>query len=188
MANFDLMGRLARPEGGKIILLVMDGLGGLPIEPGGPTELEAASTPNLDRLAREGSSGLSIPIARGIEPGSGPAHLALFGYDPLVFDIGRGALEAMGIGLDIASGDVAARGNFCTVDEAGLITDRRAGRIATEKAAEAVEALTGITLPGVEVAVREVKEHRFALRLRGPGLDHHLHDTDPQTIDRKSVV
>jgi len=180
MANFDLMRRLARSEGGKIILLVMDGLGGLPMTPDGLTELEAAKTPNLDQLAREGSTGLSIPIARGVEPGSGPAHLALFGYDPLVYDIGRGALEAMGIGLAIGPGDVAARGNFCTVDDSGKIIDRRAGRIDTERATKAVEAVAGITLPGVELIVREVKEHRFALRLRGKGLDHSLHDTDPQ--------
>jgi 2,3-bisphosphoglycerate-independent phosphoglycerate mutase len=182
MANFDLMRRLARREGGKIILLVMDGLGGLPIEAGGQTELEAASTPNLDRLAQEGCTGLSIPVARGIEPGSGPAHLALFGYDPLFYDIGRGVLEAMGIGLEVHPGDVAARGNFCTVDAAGKITDRRAGRIASDKAALAVAAMQDIRLPGVEMTVQAVKEHRFALRLRGEGLDQHVHDTDPQAI------
>jgi 2,3-bisphosphoglycerate-independent phosphoglycerate mutase len=182
MANFDLMRRLARKEGGKIILLVMDGLGGLPLEVDGPTELEAAVTPNLDRLAREGSSGLSIPIGRGIEPGSGPAHLALFGYDPLVYDIGRGVLEAMGIGMEVGPDDIAARGNFCTIDDQGLITDRRAGRIATEKATEVVASLKDIKLPGVEVAVEEVKEHRFAVRLRGKGLSAHVHDTDPQVV------
>ncbi len=182
MANFDLMRRLARKEGGKIVLLVMDGLGGLPLEVDGPTELEAASTPNLDRLAREGSNGLSIPIGRGIEPGSGPAHLALFGYDPLVYDIGRGVLEAMGIGMEVGPDDVAARGNFCTIDDKGLITDRRAGRIATEKAAEVVASLRDIKLPGVEVVIQEVKEHRFALRLRGKGLSPHVRDTDPQLV------
>jgi 2,3-bisphosphoglycerate-independent phosphoglycerate mutase len=180
MANFDLTRRLAKQEGGKIILLVMDGLGGLPMEKGGKTELEAANTPNMDRLATEGSNGLSIPVARGVEPGSGPAHLALFGYDPLVYDIGRGALEAMGIGLDVGDNDVAARGNFCTVDDNGLITDRRAGRIDSERAAKAVESMQDIKLPGVEVTVKAVKEHRFALRLRGAGLDHRVHDTDPQ--------
>ena len=171
MANFDLMRRLALTEGGKILLLIMDGLGGLPIEAGGPTELEAADTPNLDRLAAEGSVGMTIPIARGVEPGSGPAHLSLFGYDPLTYDIGRGALEAAGIGLQVKKGDVAARGNFCTVDTAGVITDRRAGRIATEKGAEAVQSLKEIRIPGVEIEVEEVKEHRFALLLRGEGLD-----------------
>lgn len=182
MANFDLMRRLAKDNGGKIILLVLDGLGGLPLEVDGPTELEAATKPNLDRLAREGSNGLSIPIARGIEPGSGPGHLALFGYDPLVYDIGRGALEAAGIGIDLHPGDVAARGNFCTVDENGFIVDRRAGRISTAEGAKAVAALSDIRLPGVEVVVQEVKEHRFALVLRGDGLDPNIHDTDPLVV------
>lgn len=182
MANFDLMRRLAKDNGGKIILLVLDGLGGLPLEVDGPTELEAATKPNLDRLAREGSNGLSIPIARGIEPGSGPGHLALFGYDPLVYDVGRGALEAAGIGIDLQPGDVAARGNFCTIDENGLIVDRRAGRISTAEGAKAVASLKDIRLPGVEVVVQEVKEHRFALVLRGDGLDPNIHDTDPLVV------
>jgi 2,3-bisphosphoglycerate-independent phosphoglycerate mutase len=182
MANFDLMKKLATDEGGKIVFLVMDGLGGLPLEADGPTELEAATTPNLDRLAREGSNGLSIPIARGIESGSGPGHLALFGYDPLFYEIGRGALEAAGIGLIIGPGEVAARGNFCTVDENGIITDRRAGRIATEKGEAACATLQEIELPGVELTVREVKEHRFALIMKGEGLDARLLDTDPGEI------
>src|SRR5687767_7293287 len=151
MANFDLMKRLALPEGGKIILLVLDGLGGLPMQAGGSTELEAASTPNLDLLAKDGSTGMITPIARGIEPGSGPAHLALFGYDPLVYDIGRGALEAAGIGLEIRPGDVAVRGNFCTVDENGIIIDRRACRIAIDKVTEAVTAMRAITVHGLAI-------------------------------------
>ncbi|MBN1120854.1 MAG: 2,3-bisphosphoglycerate-independent phosphoglycerate mutase [Anaerolineae bacterium] len=182
MANFDLMRRLTKDTGGKIVFLVMDGLGGLPLQVDGQTELEAATTPNLDRLAREGSNGLSIPISRGVEPGSGPAHLALFGYDPLVYDVGRGALSAAGVGLDVQPGDVAARGNFATIDENGLISDRRAGRIATEKAEEACETLSTIELPGVELTVREVKEHRFAIVLRGEGLDHRILDTDPLKV------
>lgn len=188
MANFDLTRRLALEDGGKIILLVMDGLGGLPMEPGGLTELEAAHTPNLDQLAREGTVGLTNPIARGIEPGSGPAHLALFGYDPLVYDVGRGALEAAGIGLTVGPGDVAVRGNFCTVDEKGLITDRRAGRIATDKAAEAVKSLQTIRVPEVAIEVREVKEHRFALALRGEGLDHHIAETDPLIVGEAPLL
>ena len=180
MANFDLMRRLALEEGGKILLLVMDGLGGLPREVGGPTELEAAHTPNLDRLAREGSVGLSIPVARGIAPGSGPAHLALFGYDPLVYEIGRGVLEATGIGLEVKPGDVAIRGNFCTVDENGLITDRRAGRISTEEGAKRVALLKDIQIPGVQISIEIAKEYRFAMVLHGEGLHGAIADTDPQ--------
>ncbi|MBN1681600.1 MAG: 2,3-bisphosphoglycerate-independent phosphoglycerate mutase [Anaerolineae bacterium] len=180
MANFDLMRRLTLDKGGKILLLVMDGLGGLPREQGGPTELEAAHTPNLDRLAREGSSGLSIPIVRGVAPGSGPAHLALFGYDPLVYEIGRGVLEATGIGLEVNPGDVAIRGNFCTVDDDGRITDRRAGRISTEEGAKRIEVLKDISLPGVDIDIEIAKEYRFAMVLRGEGLNGAIADTDPQ--------
>jgi 2,3-bisphosphoglycerate-independent phosphoglycerate mutase len=180
MANFDLMRRLTLNEGGKILLLVMDGVGGLPREQGGPTELEAAHTPNLDRLAREGSLGLSIPVVRGVAPGSGPAHLAMFGYDPLVYEIGRGVLEATGIGLEVNPGDVAIRGNFCTVDDAGLITDRRAGRIPTEEGAKRIKVLKDITLPGVKIDIEIAKEYRFAMVLRGEGLSGAIADTDPQ--------
>lgn len=179
MANFDVTRELAKDSGGKIVLLVLDGLGGLPLEPEGETELEAASTPNMDRLARQGTTGLSIPIVRGVEPGSGPAHLALFGYDPLTYGIGRGALEAAGIGLPVEEGDVAARGNFATISDDGLITDRRAGRISTEKGEEAVKSLREIELPGVELTVEEVKEHRFVLIMHGDGLDWRVQETDP---------
>lgn len=182
MANFDLMRRLTRETGGKILLLVMDGLGGLPREAGGPTELEAAHTPNLDRLAQAGSTGLSIPIARGIAPGSGPAHLALFGYDPLQYDIGRGVLEAVGVGLEVNTGNVAVRGNFCTVDENGIITDRRAGRISSEEGARRVDLLRDIQLPGVTIDIAPAKEYRFAMVLRGDGLSDAIADTDPQMI------
>ncbi len=180
MANFDLTRQIATEQGGKILLLVMDGLGGLPMTQGGLTELEAARTPNLDRLAREGSCGLSIPVARGIAPGSGPAHLALFGYDPLVYEIGRGVLEATGIGLEVNPGDVAIRGNFCTVDEQGLITDRRAGRISTEEGARRVALLRQIEIPGVTIDIEIAKEYRFAMVLRGEGLNAAIADTDPQ--------
>jgi 2,3-bisphosphoglycerate-independent phosphoglycerate mutase len=180
MADFELMRRLTIAQGGKIVMLVMDGLGGLPREQGGPTELEAAHTPNLDRLAREGSSGLSIPAARGIAPGSGPAHLALFGYDPFVYEIGRGVLEATGIGLTVHLGDVAIRGNFCTVNDQGEITDRRAGRISTEEGAKRVALLKDITLPGVKIDVEIAKDYRFAVVLRGEGLNGAIADTDPQ--------
>lgn len=187
MANFDLISKLAKKDGGKIILLVMDGLGGLPLTVDGETELESATTPNLDRLAREGCTGLSIPIARGIEPGSGPGHLALFGYDPLSYDVGRGVLEAAGIGLPVNPGDVAVRGNFVTIDDDGVITDRRAGRIATEKSTLACQDLDKIQLPGVELTVRAVKEHRYALILRGEGLDPRVAETDPLVVGKPSL-
>jgi len=165
---------LVIPNDTKVVLLVMDGLGGLPAESGGLTELETAHTPNLDRLADEGICGLHVPIGPGIAPGSGPAHLALFGYDPLRYQIGRGVLEAGGIDFALTSRDVAARGNFCTVDAQGLISDRRAGRIPTEICAELTRELSDIALPGVELFVRPVKEYRFVLVLRGEGLHHRV--------------
>jgi len=178
--TIELIKPLLRPADTKIILMVMDGLGGLPVEPGGPTELEAANTLNMDRLAMEGTLGQIIPIRPGITPGSGPAHLALFGYDPLVYQIGRGTLEAVGVGMKVGKGDVAARGNFCSVDASGNITDRRAGRIPSEEAIQVVEKLKGIQLPGVETEVRHVKEYRFAVVMRGEDLSPDIEDTDPQ--------
>jgi len=164
----------------KIVMMVADGLGGLPMEAGGPTELEAAATPNLDRLASRGVQGASIPVLPGISPGSGPGHLGLFGYDPLTYQIGRGALEATGIGFALQPGDVAIRCNFCTLDEAGRITDRRAGRIPTEQSTVLVERLRQVQVPGVEIFVEPVKEHRFVVVLRGEGLGGNVADTDPQ--------
>jgi len=164
----------------KIVMLVIDGLGGLPDRQTGKTELEAAFTPQLDSLASSAACGLVEPIGPGITPGSGPAHLALFGYDPTKFSIGRGVLEALGIGFELMENDIAARGNFCTVDSNGVITDRRAGRINTEKCAELCSLLNQIRLSGVELFVRPVKEHRFMLVLRGEGLSPDLNDTDPQ--------
>ncbi len=171
---------LLRENGSKIVLLVLDGLGGMPMGPAGPTELEFAHTPIMDALAADGTLGQTIPVAPGIAPGSGPAHLALFGYDPLRYTVGRGALAAAGVGLDLQPGDVAARGNFATLDEEGRIVDRRAGRISSAEAAPLVERLAQIRLPGVEVTVRPVREYRFVLRLRGPNLSAALEDTDPQ--------
>ncbi|MEJ2557654.1 MAG: phosphoglycerate mutase, partial [Anaerolineae bacterium] len=180
MNEIELMTSLSIKNDTKIVLLVMDGLGGAPMEPGGPTELEAAHTPILDALATYSICGLSTAVSPGITPGSGPGHLALFGYDPLQYEIGRGVLEALGIGFDLRPTDVAARGNFCSVDANGLITDRRAGRIPTEEGVRRVELLRGIRLPGVQTFVEPVKEYRFALVLRGAGLSGEIHDTDPQ--------
>jgi 2,3-bisphosphoglycerate-independent phosphoglycerate mutase len=176
----DLVDSVAEESGGKIVLLVADGLGGLPHPETGRTELETARTPNLDSLAHESACGLHVPIAPGITPGSGPAHMALFGYDPVRYLIGRGVLEALGIGFDLREGDVAIRVNFATVDAEGRITDRRAGRIPTEKCEELTARLDEIRLPEVDVFVRPVKEHRAVIVLRGEGLAGGLKDTDPQ--------
>ncbi len=171
---------LLAPNKSKIVLLVMDGLGGLAMNAGGLTELETAQTPNMDKLASDGILGQTIPISLGVTPGSGPAHLSLFGYDPIEFEVGRGVLEAIGVGMRVNKGDVAARGNFCTVDGAGLITDRRAGRIPTEEAAVVCEKLKKVQIPGVNIEVKHVKEHRFAVVMRGEGLYADIEDTDPQ--------
>ena len=144
----------------KIVLLSSDGLGGLPRPETGKSEMETARIPNLDALATQAACGLLRHVAPGITPGSGPGHLGLFGYDPLRYLVGRGVLEALGIEFDLRAGDVAARGNFCTVDGAGVITDRRAGRIATDACVRLVDRLRTISLPGVEILVEPVKEHR----------------------------
>ena len=179
MAFEDLVSLLT-PASTKIVMLVMDGLGGLPMQPGGLTELETAKTPNMDRLASEGTVGLHIPIDYGVTPGSGPAHFGLFGYDPVKTEVGRGVLEAFGVGMVVRRGDVAARGNFCTIDAEGKISDRRAGRISTEEALPIVERLKAIQFPGVEIEVKHVKEYRFAVVMRGEGLVPDLEETDPQ--------
>ena len=178
--DFDFLKNLVVPAQTKIALVVMDGLGGLPLEPGGKTELESARTPNLDALAAQSALGLADPVAPGITPGSGPGHLGIFGYDPMQFEIGRGVLEALGIDFDLGPKDVAARGNFASVDAAGLLTDRRAGRIATEVNQELVKLLRTIKIPGVEIFVETVKEHRFVFVMRGAGLGDALSETDPQ--------
>jgi len=167
-------------NGSKIVMLVADGLGGLPMTPGGKTELETASTPNLSALAKLGVQGASIPVKPGIAPGSGPGHLGLFGYNPLQYQIGRGALEATGIGFELKEGDVAIRCNFCTLDAKGNISDRRAGRISSEESAPLAITLRQITIPGVEIFVEPVKEHRFVVVFRGVGLGGNVADTDPQ--------
>ncbi len=187
MKLHDLIRELKEPADSKIVLLVADGLGGLPLEPGGKTELESARTPNLDALAREGVTGLSTPVLPGITPGSGPGHLGLFGYDPLEHRIGRGILEALGINFEIGDRDVAIRGNFCTVDGAGVIVDRRAGRPTTERCVAMCRKLQGIRIPNVELFVEPVREHRFVLVFRGESLGDAVNDTDPQQTGHKPL-
>ncbi|KPK46509.1 MAG: phosphoglycerate mutase [Dehalococcoidia bacterium SM23_28_2] len=180
--DFELIREIAIPAETKIVLLVMDGLGGLPDPQTGRTEMETARIPNLDRLAQEGICGMVYHVGVGITPGSGPGHLALFSYDPLRYRIGRGALEAVGIDFDLGPRDVAARGNFCTVDDGGLVVDRRAGRIDTDTCARLCAELRTIDLPGAELFVEPVREHRFLLALRGDGLSDALSETDPQQV------
>ncbi len=185
MTDLNLMRELAIEGQTKILLLVLDGLGGLPQTPAGLTELEAARTPNLDALAARSICGMSTAVAPGVTPGSGPGHLALFGYDPLRHEIGRGVLEALGIGFDLQPSDVAARGNFCTLDpQTGLIADRRANRIPTEVGARLCAKLRQIRLSGVEAFVEPVKEYRFVLVLRGEYLYDGLTETDPQQVGK----
>ena len=182
MDSLELIRGLAQPSPSKITFLVIDGLGGLPHPKTGKTELETAKTPNLDQLATKSLCGLIDPISPGITPGSTPGHLALFGYDPVKHNMGRGVVEAMGIGFDLKANDVAVRGNFCTVDKDGLITDRRAGRISTEKCAELCQLLNGLTIDGVKLSVQPVSEHRFVIIFRGKGLDPAVSDSDPQQL------
>ena len=171
---------LAVRNDARILLLVLDGLGGLPREAGGQTELEAARTPQLDALARSGECGLHLPVGYGIAPGSVPGHLALFGYDPLRYAIGRGIVAALGIGYPVQRGDVAARLNFATRDAAGAVTDRRAGRIPTALCTRLAALLDTIELPEVEIAVRAVRDYRAVVVFRGAGLSDQVTDTDPQ--------
>ncbi len=180
MDRFELIEKLRQKSNEKIVFLVLDGLGGLP--KGGKTELETASTPNMDKLAMEGETGLMIPVSPGITPGSGPGHLALFGYDPLQYVIGRGVLSALGIRFPIKEGDLAARINFATIDKDGNIVDRRAGRIPDEINKKMCEKIRQIKIPGIEFFIETVKEHRAALILRGGDFSDKLSETDPQKI------
>ena len=164
----------------RIVMLVIDGLGGLPHPDSGRSELETANLPNLDALCARGSTGLISPLGPGFTPGSGPAHLALFGYDPWTSSIGRGALSGLGLGLDFKPGDVAARLNFCTVDGDGLVTDRRAGRIPTDICVRLCALLQDIAIPGVKVTVAAEMEYRAAVVFRGEGLSDGVTDSDPQ--------
>ncbi len=182
--NLDLMRELSVKTDSRIVLLILDGLGGLPVEGSdGKTELEAANTPNLDHLASSSDLGLSLPVAAGVSPGSGPGHLALFGYDPLRYVVGRGVLSALGVGFELGENDLAARINFATLDESGRISDRRAGRIPSEKGAELVDLLNeNMDLDGAEVFITHEKEYRAVVVFRGEGLSDALLDTDPQRV------
>ena len=182
----DIAKELAVTTDSKIVLLVCDGLGGLPMN--GRTELEAAKKPNLDEVARLGVCGVTDPVFMGITPGSGPAHLGLFGYDPLKYQLGRGILEALGSGVEVGRNDVVARGNFATL-KAGLVSDRRAGRIPTAEN-ERLCARLNANLPrqeGVEIALTPGKEHRFVARFRAEGLSDALSDADPQKDGKPRV-
>lgn len=180
MISQQILQSLAQKGDQKMVLVVVDGLGGLPHRETGYSELETANIPNLDRLAANGMTGLSIPVAQGITPGSGPGHLALFGYDPVSSNIGRGALSALGIGLPLAPEDVAIRINFCTVDSAGNVSDRRAGRIPTELNAELVRELADIKIEGLTFDLATESQHRAVLVLRGRGMSPLVQETDPQ--------
>ena len=166
----------------KILLIVMDGVGGLPHPETGKTELETAKTPFLDEMAEHSSCGLSIPVLSGITPGSGPGHIGLFGYDPVEVQIGRGVLECLGIGAPVEKDDIAIRGNFATISPEGIVTDRRAGRIATEENKKIVSIISEKIkeIKGVKVSIYTVKEHRCAIVLKGSGLAPSVSENDPQ--------
>jgi 2,3-bisphosphoglycerate-independent phosphoglycerate mutase len=177
----DIISPLCNESKTKILFLVFDGLGGLPHPRTGKTELETARTPNLDRWAAEGATGLHDPVAPGITPGSGPSHLALFGYDPIEENVGRGVLSALGAGLEMTSRDVAARINLATRDAHGLVTDRRAGRISSDEGRRVIALLEKtVRIPGVDLILRPEKEHRAVVVFRADGLDGGVSDTDPQ--------
>ncbi len=179
--NPEVLPRIARRTDSKILVVVLDGLGGV-IRAGEKTALERAAHANLDGMAKDGALGRWVVVAPGITPGSGPGHFALFGYDPLATEVGRGVLETMGLGVAVEKGDVTARANFATAGRDGRLTDRRAGRIPTEEAAPLARSL-GALVPRIEDVAIEVHpglQHRFALVLRGPGLDDRVSDTDPQ--------
>lgn len=194
----ELYRKLSMKNEKKIVLLVMDGVGDLPFDVKNisqakacgyyaKTPLESAKTPNLDELAKKSMTGLTFPVAIGVTPGSGPAHLSLFGYDPLKYNIGRGVLEALGIDFEMGKKDIATRANFATSDEKGIIIDRRAGRISTEKNKEICSFLSSKikTIEDVEVFIRSGKEHRFVVVFRGDGLSDSVTDTDPQQVGLK---
>jgi len=183
MSREELFKNIAVQNDRKIVLVVLDGLGGLPVA--GLSELETAKTPNLDSLAARSELGLSHPVGIGITPGSGPAHLSLFGYDPLRYDIGRGILEALGIGVEVGAGEVTCRGNFATISD-GLVSDRRAGRISSERNSEIIVFLKDKIkeIDGVKISLYSGEEHRFVLVLQGQGLDDRIADVDPGIVGK----
>ena len=182
MIDHPFLAELCAPNDSKIILLVVDGLGGLARPETGRSELEEARSPHLDELARKSACGLTVPVGLGITPGSGPGHLALFGYDPLKYVIGRGVLEALGLGIALGPEDIAVRGNFCTVDERGLLVDRRAGRIRSSDSEPLVHQLAEIKVEGAELLVKPVQDYRFVVVFRAEGLGQNVSDTDPQRL------
>jgi 2,3-bisphosphoglycerate-independent phosphoglycerate mutase len=180
MNMLELVENVSSPSPTKVIVLAIDGLGGLPDLRTGKTELENAQTPYMDGLAFEGSSGLMDPIRPGITPGSLPGHLAIFGFDPLTYTIGRGAMEAIGINFDLQAEDIVARGNFATVNNENIILDRRAGRISTQITTEMCQLLDGMEIKDVKIMVLPVKDYRFIVVFRGEGLASGVTDSDPQ--------
>ena len=190
MEFFEEFSEIIKPEGGKILLCVLDGVGGIPYK-NGQTELESARTPNLDKLAKESSKGLLYPVFPGVTPGSGPGHLALFGYDPRKRFIKRGIMEAIGVGVDIEKKDIAARGNYATVEYKGasvVVKDRRAGRITTEENKRLSNLLSKVKKIGdTKIFVYPVKEHRLCVVFKGPGLYDNVSDTDPQKENREPL-
>ena len=182
MIDLPFLADICRPTDSKIVLLVVDGLGGAPSPETKKSELETAKLPNLDKLANRSAAGVTTPVMNGITPGSGPGHMSLFGYDPVKYLMGRGVLEALGIDVELGPGDLAARGNLCTVDGNNNILDRRAGRIPTAEAAPLVKMLNEIEVPGVDVDVYPVQDYRFVLLMRGEGLDDKISETDPQMV------
>jgi len=186
MSHTELLSRLAQPGDGKIVFLVLDGVGDIRTVDQPETALDAAAIPHLDEVAARSALGRVLPVIQGVTPGSGPGHLALFGYDPTEprYDIGRGALEALGVGVDFGPGDVVARGNFATLDADGLVTDRRAGRISTEEnrrlTALLNRGLEGAPAEGIRVSIHSGEGHRFVLLVEGEGLSAEIEDTDPQ--------
>src|SRR5437660_2472334 len=181
--NLDtLYSELTLKTNARLALIVLDGVGDVATrEQGYLTPLEAAVTPNLDALAKDSAQGRMLPVAPGITPGSGPGHLALFGYDPLEFQVGRGVIEALGLGIELQAGDVAARANFCTLDKKGIVTDRRAGRIDTAVCEElcAMLAKKIKKIGTTEIIIKPGKGHRFVVVFRGKGLEGPLTDADP---------